>query len=181
MLNRLFKRKRKRKRKAEKPDVYLGVVAVAPRSDFKRHLESWVFSNRPVNADDALRDEINEIFQLPLVSERQSNNATDLGIEIIVPKYQSGELFDVVQGDSMLIPIVWRPKLTIAGRLYTLQNQQTIHTETVSVKMSWGAFVNRVLSLRAFIPWEPLFDESDLKYLLNLACLELIDRMRSKV
>lgn len=56
MLNRLFKR--------EKTRVFLGTVAVAPRSDMKRYLEELgVFGKEDL--DSSLRASLEKIFNLP--------------------------------------------------------------------------------------------------------------------
>lgn len=69
MLGRLLKRK--------KPRVFLGQLAVAPRTDLKRQLEQdSVFEGESV--DDHLRRSLMEIFSLPLASSVVDPLATDL-------------------------------------------------------------------------------------------------------
>ena len=168
MLDRFLKR--------EKPRVFLGTLAVVPRKDMKRYVDQWGMF-RKERFDDDLRTTLEGIFALPPASEVTAPNSTDLGLDVLVPSFQSGDYLDLWLGD-MGLPIFWRPKVTVVCRLYYLKSQETKRTFSVTQKMPWGEFVSRQLTLRAIFRFRPTFDTEDMKRLLYGACHSLLNKLR---
>jgi hypothetical protein len=162
--------------KKEKAMVYLGCVAVAPRSDIKRHLDQWAFYGRE-DLDSSLRLFLEEIFDLPSAKDVENPTKTDLGLDIVVPKFQSGDIWDVSLGD-IGFPVAWRPKIEIGSRLYSLATGKTVHTATVKVKMPWREYFSRLFTWRALLRFKPMFDSTDMNRLLAKACMQLITKLR---
>jgi hypothetical protein len=165
--------------KKEKPRVFLGVLAVAPRTDLKRHLdEKGVFED--ANLDTALRQSLTEIFSLAPVQSVSSPLATDLVLDVVIPKFQSGDAWDVSL-EEIGFPIFWRPKVTVASRLYSLTTQKTKATFSVTEKMKWGQYLSRIVSWRVFFRFRPVFDRKDIEYLLYQACGKLLVKMQKAI
>ena len=171
MLGQIFKK--------EKPRVFLGVLAVAPRTDLKRYLdEKGLFED--ANLDTALRQSLTEIFSLSPVQSASSPLATDLVLDVVIPKFQSGDAWDVSLGE-IGFPIFWRPKITVASRLYSLTTQKTKATFLVTEQMKWGQYLSRIISWRAFFRFRPVFDRKDIEYLLYQACGKLLVKMQKAI
>ncbi|WP_370977852.1 hypothetical protein [Agaribacterium sp. ZY112] len=171
MLKRFFKKK--------KFSLYLGSLAVAPRSDFRRHFDEWSAFGKE-DLDSSLRAQLIEIFELPLASTISQPTDTDLALDVVVPEFQSGDILDVALGD-MGFPLAWRPKVDVAARIYKLDTGKTIHTASVTAKLGWKQYFSRLFTWRAFIRLKPMFDSSDLNLLLQRACLELLSKLRKAV
>lgn len=162
--------------KREKPRVFLGVLAVAPRSDIKRHLDQWgMFKNEDL--DSSLRQNLKEIFPLPSVQNVEDPKKTDLVLDIVVPKFQSGDAWDLSLGEFG-IPLMWRPRITISSRLYYLNTEKTKETFSVTEKMKFGQFIGRLFTWRAIFRFQPAFDSKDMEYLLYQACHKLLLKMQ---
>jgi hypothetical protein len=76
----------------ERPRVYLGTLAVAPRADIKRHFDQWgVFKTEDLDTN--LRQSLKEIFSLPLATEVSEPKSSDLVLDVVIPEFQSGAVF----------------------------------------------------------------------------------------
>jgi hypothetical protein len=162
--------------KKEKAKVYLGCIAVAPRSDIKRHLDQRGVLGRE-DLDSSLRFTLEKIFDLPDAKGVETPTDNDLGLDIVVPKFQSGDIWDVSLGD-IGFPLAWRPKIEVGSRLYSLKTGKTVHTVTVLVKMSWREYFSRVFTWRAVLRFKPMFDSKDMNVLLAKACMQLLAKLR---
>lgn len=163
--------------KREKPRVFLGSLAVVTRTDAKRHIDQWGMLNDS-NLDAPLQATLQEIFALPSANEVGSPTSTDLALDVLIPKFQSGDYWDVSLGE-ISIPIFWRPKITVAARLYYLTSGRTKRTFTVTQKMPWSEFLRRLLTWRAFFRLRPTFDAKDMNRLLYFACHSLLGKLRT--
>jgi hypothetical protein len=162
--------------KREKPRVFLGTLAVVPRTDLKRHIDQWgVFRNEDLESP--LRATLQEIFALPPASAVVAPLPTDLGLDVLIPSFQSGDYWDVSLGE-IAFPLFWRPKVTVACRLYYLGSQETKRTYSVTQKMGWGEFIGRQLTWRAIFRFRPTFGAEDLNRLVYLACHSLLVKLR---
>lgn len=166
-------------RKREKPRVFLGTLVVVPRADIKRHFDQWG-SSRCEELETPLKSTLREIFLLPLASEVSDPLPTDLGLDVFIPSFQSGDAFGVSLGD-LGVPVfwifLWRPKVTVTCRLYSLTSLETKYVYSVTKKMPWREYVSRLLTLRAFFRFRPIFSAEDLNRLLNLACHSLLNKL----
>lgn len=79
-------------------------------------------------------------------------------------------------GDASM-PLFWRPKLTICGRLRNLKNGRTLHSCSVTEKMPWREY------LLGSINWRLAFGEltgashTQMQKLLHLASIRLLQRL----
>lgn len=160
----------------EKPRVFLGTLAVVPRTDIKRHIDQWGMLNDS-NLDIPLHVTLQEIFALPPASKVTLPTSTDLALDVLIPSFQSGDYWEVSLGE-IGIPIFWRPKIIVAARLYSLKSKKTKRTFTVTQKMPWGEFVGRLFTWRAVFRLRPTFDAEDMNRLLYFACHSLLDKLR---
>lgn len=162
--------------KREKPRVFLGTLAVVSRTDIKRHIDQWGMLYDS-NLDTPLQATLQEIFALPSASEVTLPTSTDLALDVLIPKFQSGDYWDVSMGE-IGIPIFWRPRITVVARLYYLKSKNTKRTFTVTQKMPWGEFMGRLFTWRAVFRLRPTFDAEDMNRLLYFACHSLLAKLR---
>jgi len=117
---------------------------------------------------------------LPPASEVHAPLPTDLGLDVFIPSFQAGGVWNLSLGDSgipILFPFFWRPKITVTCRLYYLQSQKTKRAFSVTKKMRWREFLGRQFTLRAFFSFRPTFDAEDMSRLLKLACHSMLDKL----
>ncbi len=173
VLNRLFRK--------ESPRVFLGTLAVAPRSDFKSSIEQWTLFNKNVeDFDETLRKSLEEIFTLPLAIDVSEPKATDLVLDVIVPDYQGGEF--ALDGTALFpLAAIWRPKVKVASRLYYLKSKKTKKKFLITQKMTMKEYLNRSFSWRGFIRFKPLFDSEDLDQLIGMACYDLLKEVKKAI
>ncbi|MDH5178086.1 MAG: hypothetical protein OEZ39_16395 [Gammaproteobacteria bacterium] len=165
--------------KKEKPRIFLGTLAVAPRTDFKRHLDQRG-SLIHEDLDSSLRQNLKEIFSLPSASEAGEPGSNDLVLDVIVPKFQSGDSWSL-SVDDFEVPLMWRPKVTVSSRLYYLKTEKTKATFTVTEKMKIGQYISRLFTWRAFLRVRPVFDANDMELLLYKACHKLLVKMQKSI
>ena len=171
MFKRIFKR--------DKSRVYLGSISVAPRSDIKRHFNNigLLDHQSAKELEESVHAKLLEIFNLPLASALEEIKNSDLGLDILVPNHQLGNYIPANLYYFGMIGF-WRPKVQIAARLYNLKKGKTIHTETVTVKMPWHEYIDRMLSWRGLTGIKPMFDSADMEPLLYRASLNLVSRLK---
>lgn len=156
--------------------LYLGVVSVVPRKDIKRYLDQLgIIENSDLDTD--LRARLLELFQLPSASEVVEPTGRDVGLDLLIPTFQSGDAWSVNLGD-IGFPLIWRPKVEIASRLFRLDSGKTLDTFSVTAKLSWRQYLARMFTFRSLFRFKPMFDSSDMQELLDLACYDLISKMR---
>ena len=162
----------------KKPRVFLGSLVVAPRTDIKRHLEDWTWQPQE-NLGVHLQRSLESIFTLPLVSEDEEPTKQDYVLDVIVQKYQSGDFLYAYGGDVVL-PLLWRPKVTVCGRLSNLKTKKIKSTYTVTEKCTWGQYIGSIVQPQALLGIKPAFGTQVIEYLLNQACYKLLVEMRNK-
>ena len=180
-LKRLFRR--------ERPRIYLGTLAVLPRSDLKRFLEQRgalldiLTGTTPQSLDDALRGALIGLFDLPTVDEREDPRSSDLAIDVFVPKYQSGEFLPATIG-PVILPFMWRPKVTVAAHVYEIDTRATKAAYSITKKLSWSAYAKRLVSPTVLLPVPgsaPMFGADDVKVLFYKACIQLLEKVEKRV
>jgi len=166
----------------ERPRIFLGTLAVAPRGDFKRYFEytrthgpfdidGWRGAN---DLDSELRTALTELFSLPPISSRETPKESDLALDVIIPEFQAGQFLPVNAGPVM-IPIMWRPKVKVGGRLYVIDTGETRCTHTVSEQLKWRDTLKRVLTPSAVFWGHPPFTPDDTKKLFYAASIKLLE------
>ena len=149
---------------------------MAPRADIKKHLDQWgMFKNEDLDSD--LGQSLKEIFYLPSACEVDEPKNNDLVLDVVVPKFQSGDAWDLSLGEFG-IPLMWRPKVTVSSRLYYLKSDKTKATFSVTEKMKLSQYFSRLFTWRAVFRFRPVFDSKDMEYLLYQACHKLLLKMK---
>lgn len=150
-------------------------MTVLPRKDIKRHFDqAGMFQYE--NLEAALLNNLKEIFRLPPATDVLSPSPTDLGLDVLIKHFQSGDYWESSLG-QIGIPIFWRPKITVIGRLYYLKSNETKREVSVTKAIPWTYFVGRMLTLRAIFRFRPMFDAEDMNRLLNVACRALLMKL----
>ncbi|TAK62230.1 hypothetical protein [Methylobacter sp.] len=142
----------------------------------KRYLDQrGVFGDE--NFDTSIHTTLQEIFSLPLAREVTAPTSADLGLDVLIPSFQSGDYWDISLGE-IGFPIFWRPKVTVAFRLYYLKSKKTKLTYSVTQKLSWREYLSRLFTWRALFGFQPMFGAKDMDRLLYLACHKMLDKLR---
>lgn len=163
----MFKSIREKFRKPCIP-VYLGEVTIAPRSNFKRLLEFGWESN---STDEELRKWILELLEIPLFED----NATPENgyiMDVIVTKYQCGS--DAGMWSEPLLPLFWRPSVTIGGRLRT-RDGKVLCTCQAKKSMPWRQFILNTMNPLNWYRPRSAVNVNDMKMLLAQSLLEVLD------
>jgi hypothetical protein len=167
--------------KNDKGKLFLGNIVVVPRSDLKRSLDEIGLSGNE-KLDLSLHSRLEKVFELPLAKDAESLGKNDLGLDIIVPRYQSGDAWEVSLGViNFPILLIWRPKIKMTSRLFYLESGKTVYTTSVSAKLPWREYLSRLFTFRAFFRFKPMFDAKDMDMLLIRACVELLSKLKKFV
>jgi hypothetical protein len=75
--------------KKEKPRVYLGTLAVVPRTGIKKSFDSWDLTG-VVELDGKLKESLAEVFCLPPSSSRIEVLESDLVLDVLISEFQLG-------------------------------------------------------------------------------------------
>lgn len=167
VLGSIFKRKKSR--------LFRGTLTVLPRKDIKRHFDQAGILQYE-NLEASLQNNLQEIFRLPPATDVLNPTSTDLGLDVLVKHFQLGDYWDLSLG-PIGIPIFWRPKITVVGRLYYLESNETKREVSVTKTMPWAYFVGRMLTWRSIFRFRPMFDAEDMNRLLCIACRALLVKL----
>lgn len=165
MLAKLFKK--------TPPRIFLGNVAVVPRTDLKRYFDCYFNWDVP-SAESFFTTKIRET--LPLEPAQASNDPrkNDLALDIMVTKFQLGYA-DFLRLGYFDLPLIWRSKITVTGRLYYLGSEKTKAAFSVNETLNWFDFIKYIFSFRLFFPKS---DTQVIEYLLYKACVKLLLKMK---
>lgn len=164
-------------RKRCAPRVFLGALAVAPRTDFKRFLEEG--GKEVVDLHLKLQRALAEIFVLPPAGELTAPQPTDVALDVFVTRFQAGGgLGEVMELGGYVLPVVWLwiPKIELSARLYRVVTHQTIAAFRVRQRIGWRELVRRFFSGRGFV-----FEWQDLEGLLYRASDRLLAKVRREI
>ncbi|MFT2092018.1 hypothetical protein [Paraglaciecola sp. 2405UD69-4] len=164
--------------KPEKPNVYLGSLAVVNDSKISK-VESF-FSMTGNSLQGHMRKELQEIFCLHSASSIAEPKKSDMGLDVVIVTLHGGDAFTVGYG-TVEVPIFWRPKIKLVSRLYKLQENKTIQTFSVSQSVSWREFIGNLFSFSHIWGFGSLYNNKDMEVLLYKACIELVDKMRKSL
>lgn len=160
----------------EKPRVYLGTLAVIPRTGIKKTFDSWDLTGY-VEPDGKLKQNLIEVFCLPPSSSISEPLESDLVIDVLISEFQLGAalLSDIP------LPLFWRPKITLVSRLYHFKSGETKNIISVTEKIPWTEFVRRLLTFQGIIQLRPLFNSDDLEQLLYVASGKVMAKIKKSV
>lgn len=168
MLEKIFKK--------EKPRVYLGTLAVVPRTGIKKSFDSWDLTGI-VELDGKLKESLAEIFCIPPSTSRSDVLENDLVLDVLISEFQLGTaLFSDIP-----FPIFWRPKVTLVSKLSNLNSGETKKVISVTEKMPWKEFFGRLLTLQGLIGLRPSFNINDLEKLLFIGSSKVIMKIKSSI
>jgi hypothetical protein len=75
--------------KREKSRLFLGTLAVVPRTDAKRYFDQNILYGRPEFFDNSLRASLEAVFSLPPAVEITDPKPSDLALDVFVTAFQS--------------------------------------------------------------------------------------------
>ena len=125
--------KLKKPRRCRQP-LYLGDLAVVPRSDIRRFFE---FDWKGDETDISLKQWMSETLELPLVNERAYSTDNFLVIDVLLGEYRiGGSGFLDINPYSFLL--LWRPYAKLHFRLRDGKTDRLLGNYLVTRKMQWG-------------------------------------------
>lgn len=164
VLSKIFKRKKSR--------VYLDKMVVAPREEFYK-IDGWgLFKSEDL--EEGIRSKLEGLFSLPHISTCTDTKETDLALELVVLKVQGGEFHGLDLAGFVGMPILWRPKIEVAARLYYIESGKTHSSFKAKEKMPWGEYLSVVFSLNGMFRLRPMFGVKELEPILYRACEKLL-------
>jgi hypothetical protein len=162
--------------KKEKPRVYLGTLAVVPRTGIKKSFDSWDLTG-VVELDGKLKESLAEVFCLPPSSARIEALESDLVLDVLISEFQLGTaLFSEIP-----FPILWRPKVTFVSKLSNLNSGKTKRILSITEKMPWAEFFSRLLTFQGLIGLRPSFNVNDLEKLLYIGSGKVFTKIQSSI
>ena len=166
----LFKRMKDRIPKRPIP-VFLGDIAVAPRSGIKRYFEvGWTEEQ----TDEALRSWIAELLEMPIYRNGELTNKVYV-LDIFVTHYQCGT--DVGIWSNPMLPIFWRPSVTIAAKL-RMADRNVLGTCRVTKSMSWWQTIRNIVNPTKWFILRSVASENDMKTVLAQGLVQVLDALR---
>lgn len=153
-------------------------IKVIPKSDLS-FVEKWVY-NELENLDATLRDRLAELITLPHISTVREAEADDLAIDIVVPKYGTGDWGHASIGD-IGFPLFWRPRIKIAARIFEVHTDKTVSTYSLVQKMPWPYYFGRIFRLASWFSIRSGFKPEDFEYMLTMGLMRLLDKMRKAI
>lgn len=164
MLNWLKPQKRQR----DKLPLFLGDLAVVPRSNFHQFLEDgWKSSE----TDTTLKEWIAKSLELPLQPQHAKHKDEFLALDVLVGGYAKGAC-DFINIGSFGLPLIWRPYVKLNFRLREGHNKSVLGTHIVKKKMPWGEYFNNYFSTAKSFGLHRALNDDDLKHLVLLGLLE---------
>ncbi|MDO8345813.1 MAG: hypothetical protein Q7T48_21615 [Cellvibrio sp.] len=162
--------------KKEKPRVYLGTLAVVPRTGIKKSFDSWDLT-RVVELDGKLKETLTEVFCLPPSNSRIEVLESDLVLDVLISEFQLGAALL----PEILFPILWRPKVTLVSKLSNLNSGKTKRVLAVTEKMPWAGFFSRLLTFQGLIGLRPSFNVNDLEKLLYIGSEKVFTKLKNSI
>ena len=156
------------KKKREKFPLYLGDLAVVPRTDIQRFLE---FDWNGTETDLELKEWISDALSLPLHLDTNLPTGDYLVIDVMISEYRTGGSGTVGVGVGD-IPLFWRPYVKLHVRLKQGSKKGVLGDFVIKKQMPWREYLGKVLSLRSILNWGGVFTDRDLKYLVLSGLLE---------
>ena len=121
-------------------EIYLDIVSVVPRKDFKRHFELV----EPKKYDKIIYELLDKLLPLPKLSNAAKINSNSLILDIAVSDYQTGSGGIWSIGDYLFF---WRPKIQLRSRLYRFDNKEIVAEYRIKKNLPWKYWFNRGFSI----------------------------------
>ncbi len=164
-------------RQATPPRLFLGEVAVVPKSNFDRILDEISRNPFSSQSDMDLRACINKWLEIPqLYGTAEIENA--IIVDIYVCAYRNGHGLWGSIGD-LPISIFWRPCVEIRARTSHATSRNVISTFSKRTKMPWRMFLNRLFSVRSLLLGRGVASDAEMQAILGETLLNLMKDIRS--
>jgi hypothetical protein len=117
---------------------------------------------------------------LPVANDIDDLPKNALVLDIIISSYQFGSDAFMWSDSSLPLPIGWRPKINLSGRVIMLQHNDIIGIYHTSKAMSWKEYFMKIFVFRSFFTYRSAFSTDDIKKLLGYALLDLFEWTKQK-
>lgn len=155
--------------------VYSGEVFVVPRSGIRKFVSSLAPA-LDQRVDGVVEDTLLQLLDCPPKSLRKNAKPTDLALDVVVPEYDYGQ-FLFPQLGGYFVPLIWRPHITITGRLYVIDTGETISKATVKHSVSWSLWGKTALSVPKLLRIKSNMSDADMDRLTTEAFVKLLSKM----
>lgn len=162
----------------QKPPVFLGHVAAAPRSRLKRAFE---FSWEGFEPTTELRNFTRDVISLPLLANALPVPQNAIRMDILISGYSYGSQLISVQS---LAPIWWRPYVQVQCRLVRVADGVVLATHTTRHTAGFRQYFARLFTSQR-LTWRgwttPVATADDLLHLLGNALIDVLDWARAQL
>jgi len=128
------------------------------------------------NPDQYLLRHLSEYFAIPSGSMVSDPRNTDLILDVTVNDYRTGAL-DFFSLGVIAVPVGQRPKIEVSARLVELQSRKTVRMFVVVEMAGWREYVFHFLTFGYMLGFKRLFNEDEMKVLLDRALHRLVSQM----
>ncbi len=149
---------------------------MVPRSGLRKALSNFFEPTLDRQIDSLLETTLSQLLDCPPKAARNTADATDLAIDVIVPEYDCGE-FSLPNWAGYFVPLVWRPSITVTGRLYVIDSGETISKATVKHSVGWLSFGRKVVSPPKLLGFQSYMTDADMERMTTEAAVKLLSKL----
>ncbi len=158
--------------------IFAGEIVVVPGSGLKKFVSTLTPSFER-QTEDIVEKTLCQLLDLPAKTSRQQQVETDMALDVIVPEYNFGELL-LCEVGLFTIPFVWRPSITVTGRLYAIDSGKTVYAATVKHSPSWLSWGRKTLSFSKLMGIQANMSDADMERMTTEAIVELLSKVIKK-
>lgn len=147
--------------------IFLGEVFVNERNKLVRLLE---FDLNDENKPEQLEEWVKNLLEIPMLSQSEHVESGALILDVAVRKYRLGTDFALYC--DPVIPILWRPSISIDMRIREYDSNNTLGEYSISRVLGWREYFRRAFSFSSMFRFGSLFNSNDLKHLLAMSLLD---------
>lgn len=163
------------RKKASRGNVYAGEIVVVPRSGL-RNVVSNLAPALDRKIDGVVESTLLQLLDCPAKSSRTSTRANDLALDVVIPEHNYGE-FMLPHWEGHFAPLVWRPSITVTGRLYLIESGETVSRATVKHSVSWSLWGKKIASLPKLLRFQSYMSDADMERLTTEAVVKFLSKL----
>lgn len=154
--------------KKEPVRLYRGAVVVASNGESNPH----PFGFWTTDYDAYLKEKLSSLLSLPEFDKNQTSSENAYCMDLMILDYQLGGVnhVDLWVYDFLLF---WRPKISIAIRVYRVKDDRTRYSETLRLAMPWREYFKNLVLIR-----NNLLNEKGVERMLYQGCLKLLSNAK---
>lgn len=157
--------------RSSQPKIYLGNVCAIPRKDFLRNFEGGFFGGEKWPAN--LLEELRALLAYPSISELITADGSELAVDVAIESYSRGGWAYYSGGGLLSIPLLWRPKIQLMAKLYSVKTGKQRQVIRVVQRSSWGNYSSAISNWKVYLGFSSATTDPMLSELLRGAAQQL--------